>query len=113
MDYGFELDPGETIIRVVRRHIFDLIPTLLLAGLLAAVAAFLAYILGAQPQSVPFPPLVMTALIATMLVIAAVIVLVGVHVYRANVLVFTNFHLVQVEQLALFQKRVSQLNFEK
>src|SRR3954469_21326035 len=102
MDYGFELDPGETIVRVVHRHIFDVIPTLALAALLAVVAAALAYIMGRYPQQAPFPPLVMAALIGTMLVLSAVIVLVGIHVYRGNILIFTNFHLVQVEQLALF-----------
>lgn len=113
MDYGFELDPGESVVRVVHRHIFDLIPTLLLAGLLATVAAGLSYIMGRSPELAPFPPFVMSALIATMLIISVVMVLVGVHVYRNNFMVFTNIHLVQVEQLALFQKRVSQLNFEK
>ena len=113
MDYGFELDPGESVVRVVHRHFMDLIPTLALAGLLALVAAALAYMLGYTPQTMPFPPILMTALIGVMLTISVVMVLVGVHVYRNNFLVFTNIHLVQVEQLALFQKRVSQLNFEK
>lgn len=111
MNYGFELDPGETITRVIHRHIFDVLPTLLIAGLLALVAAALGFILGRSPNATPFPPMLMAALIAVMLILAGVIFLVGLFVYNRNVLVFTNVHLVQVEQLALFQRRVSQLSF--
>ena len=111
MDYGFSLDPGETITRVVHRHILDVIPTLLLSLLLALGAAGLAYFMGRYQQSIPFPPLLTAALISIMLVISVIIFVVSLYVYRRNVLVFTNIHLIQVEQLALFQRRVSQLSF--
>jgi hypothetical protein len=111
MDYGFTLDPGETITKIIHRHIFDVLPTLLLAGLLAVVALAFAYIMGRSPQQVPFPPFVTLALIVAMLVLAVVIFLVGLYVYRRNVLIFTNVHVIQVEVLALFQRRVSQLGF--
>lgn len=110
MDYGFRLDDGETIIKVVHRSIFDVLPTLLISVLLALVALALAYIMGRFPDTTPFPPLVMLALVASMTIIAVLIFLVAYFVYRRNVLIFTNFHIVQVEQLALFQHRVSQIS---
>ncbi len=111
MDYGFQLDPGETITRVVHRHIFDLVPTLAVAAVLALAAGGLAYMTGRFPETVPFPPFLSMLLIVIMIGLAALIVIIGVYVYRRNVLVFTNIHYVQVEQLALFQRRVSQLSF--
>lgn len=113
MQYGFKLDPGEVITRVIHRHILDVLPTLLLALLLALGSTVLAYIMGRYPESTPFPPVLMTALISIMFVIAMIIFIVAIYVYSRNVLVFTNIHLVQVEQLALFQRRVSQLNFKR
>lgn len=113
MDYGFVLDPGETIERVVRRSIFDVLPMILLSLVLATSSAGLAFLLGRFPDSTPFPPWLTATLIITMLVIAAVIFLVSLYVYQHNLLIFTNTHLVMVEQLALFQRRVSQLDFTK
>jgi len=111
MDYGFQLDPGETIIRVVHRHIFDLIPTIAVAAILALAAVGVAYITGRFSANIPLPPIVTLLIVVTMIGLSGIIVLVGVYVYRRNVLVFTNVHCVQVEQLALFQRRVSQLSF--
>ncbi len=113
MDYGFKLDPGENIVRVVRRSIFDVLPTLLIAGLLAVVAAAFAYILGRFPAATPFPPGLMLLLILVMVLIAVIIFVVALFVYRHNLLIFTNIHIVQVEQLALFQRRVSQINLRQ
>ncbi len=111
MDYGLHLDPGETITRVVRRHILDVVPTLLVSVVLAVAAVFLAYIMGRSPELAPFPPDLMAVLIATMTIIAAIIFVAAIFVYRGNVLIFTNTHLIQIERLAVFQRRVSQLSF--
>ena len=111
MDYGFQLDPGETIIRVVHRHIFDLVPTIAVVAVLTLAAGGLAYMTGRFPETVPFPPLLSMLLVVIMIGLAGLILLIGIYVYQRNVLVFTNVHYVQVEQLALFQRRVSQLSF--
>jgi len=111
MEYGFKLDPGETIQRVIHRSLFDLLPTIIVSAVLALAGGGLAYVAGRFPGTVPFPPIVTLALISLMIGLAALIFLVGWFVYQRNVLVFTNVHLVQVEQLALFQRRVSQLSF--
>jgi len=111
MDYGFRLDPGETIQRVIHRSLFDLLPTIIITAILVLAGGGLAYVTGRFPQDLPFPPVITLALILLLFGLAGVIFLVGLFVYRRNVLVFTNVHLVQVEQLALFQRRVSQLSF--
>lgn len=113
MDYGFRLDEGETINKIIRRHFMDVVPTLLISALLFLVSGALTYIWGRFPATIPFSPTLMAAIIAALLVIAALIVLVALYVYQRNVLIFTNVHLVHVEQLALFSRRVSQLNFKR
>jgi uncharacterized membrane protein YdbT with pleckstrin-like domain len=113
MDYGFTPDAGEVIKKVIHRHIFDILPTFILAGALIFVAGGLAYIYGRYPTLTPFPPILIVPLIGILLIIAMVVLLVGYTVYTHNILVFTNVHLIQVEQIGLFQRRVSQLNFEK
>ena len=111
MDFGFQLDPGETIQRIIHRHIFDLLPSVLASFALVAVSALIAFVMGRFPDRIPFPPTIALLLAVLLLVIAAIILLIGVFIFRRNVLIFTNVHLVQVEQLALFQRRVSQLSF--
>lgn len=111
MDYGFHLDPGETILRITRRHIFSMIPAVFSSLVLAAVAGLLAFISGLFPDKIPFPITIIMFMVVIMLAISAIIMLVGIFLYRRNVLIFTNVHLVQVEQLALFHRRVSQLSF--
>ncbi|HVQ43992.1 MAG TPA: PH domain-containing protein [Candidatus Saccharimonadia bacterium] len=113
MDYGFTLDAGEEVIRVIRRSIFDILPTILVSVVLALAAAALAYLLGRYPAATPFPPQLMLLLVLIMAIIAVIIFLIAVDVYRHNLLIFTNVHIVQVEQLALFQRRVSQLNLRR
>lgn len=111
MNYGFTLDSGEQITRIVRRHIFSLLPTLCTSFALAFIAAFFAYFGGRYPEAVPLPSVMLLAVAGIMATLAAIIFLVGFKVYRDNVLIFTNLHLIHSERLALFQKRVSQLSF--
>lgn len=46
-----------------------------------------------------------------MSLLAVTILLVSYYVYRHNVLIFTNVHLIYVHQVGLFGRRISQLNF--
>jgi hypothetical protein len=111
MDYGFKLDPGEKILRVIHRHIFDLLPSLVMALVLSMAAAGLAYIAARYPETVPFPAAATLLLVTLLTIIAGVILFVGVYMYLHNLLIFTNTHLVKVEQISLFQRQVSQLSF--
>lgn len=113
MPYGIDLDPGETITRVIHRSVFDLLPAVLASFALLAVAVFFAFLAGRSPEMMPFPQAVSLALVAVLTALSGLILVVGVFVSRSNVLVFTNIHYIQVERLALFQTRVSQLNFKR
>jgi len=108
---GFELDPGEQVLRIIRRHPFDALPTIFTSIILVLAALGLAYISGRYPNFTPFPPFVYLPLVITLLVLAAIIFLIGIFVFQNNYLVFTNLHYVQVEQIGLFGHRVSQLSF--
>jgi hypothetical protein len=111
MQYGFNPDPGETIQKIVHRHPFALFPTLAFTALLVATAAGLSYLVARFPDVTPFPPIVMMSLVFVLLAVAALIFLVGYFIFRNNILIFTNVHLVQVEMMTIFHRRVSQLSF--
>lgn len=111
MEHGFVPDPGEHITRVIHRHVFSFLPSVFMSAGLVLAAGFFAYLVGRYPDAVPFSSLVALALSGILALLALVIFLVGFTVYRGNRLIFTNLHLIHVEQLALFQKRVSQLSF--
>jgi len=111
--YGFDLDPGEQITRVIHRHPLTLLPTLLTSALLIVVAIAFAFGEGRYPDTIPFPRLMVFALIVILLVLAAIIFLIGLFVYQRNVLIFTNVHLLVAEQYGLFSHRISQVSFER
>jgi uncharacterized membrane protein YdbT with pleckstrin-like domain len=111
MEYGFKLDPGETITKVVHRHFLAFVPTLALGLLLFLAATGMAYLEGRFPGVTPFPPIFMLTIIVVLYVMSASIIFVGWYVFRRNLLIFTNAHLVIIDQLSLFNRRVSQLSF--
>jgi PH (Pleckstrin Homology) domain-containing protein len=113
MNYGFQLDPGENIIRVVHRSFIDLVAPVVMSLFLILVAIALAYLEGRNPATVPFPELLVLILVILMSIIGGLILLIGIYTYRRNVLIFTNFHLVEVEQPSLFSRQVSQLTYAR
>ena len=111
--YGFDLDPGEQITRIIHRHPLTLLPTILTSLLLLVVAIAFAYAEGRFPASIPFPHLVVFALVVILVVLSAIIFLIGIFVYQRNLLIFTNVHLLLAEQYGLFTHRISQVAFER
>jgi uncharacterized membrane protein YdbT with pleckstrin-like domain len=111
--YGFDLDPGEEITRVIHRHPVTLLPSILGSLGLAITAGLLAYAQGRFPQTIPFPPLMVLLLIVILIVLAGAVFLIGLVVFNRNVLVFTNVHLVQAVQHGLFGRRISQVHFAR
>ncbi|HEY2003998.1 MAG TPA: PH domain-containing protein [Candidatus Saccharimonadia bacterium] len=109
--YGFDLDPGEQITRIIHRHPLTLLPTLFTSVLLILVALAFAFGEGRYPDTIPFPRLMVFALVVILLVLAALIFLIGLFVYQRNVLIFTNVHLLVAEQYGLFSHRISQVAF--
>lgn len=111
-EYGFRFDPGEQVLRVVHRHIIDLLPPILAFILLVGLSLLVSYAEGNFPGTIPFPSVVVTTMMFIFPVLGVIFLLVGLFNYRHNVLVFTNFHLVQVEQHGFFDRRVSQLQYK-
>jgi uncharacterized membrane protein YdbT with pleckstrin-like domain len=109
--YGFDLDPGETINRVIHRHPITLIPAVLSSVGLFLLSLLLIYGEARMPSVIPFPPLLAFALVGIILALSVIFLLVGIFVFRRNVLIFTNVHLVQANQFGLFTHRVSQISF--
>ncbi|HEY6737061.1 MAG TPA: PH domain-containing protein [Candidatus Saccharimonadia bacterium] len=112
-DLGITLDEGETVQRIVYRSLIDLLPTVSGSIALELFALGLGYAVSHFPDMVPFPPSIIVAMVGVTSVLAALILLIGFYVYRHNVLIFTNIHLVYVEQVGLFGRRVSQLNYRQ
>jgi uncharacterized membrane protein YdbT with pleckstrin-like domain len=111
--YGFDLDPGEEIQRVIHRHPFDFLPTLAVTVILVLFAAGLAFVSARFPAFTPFPPLLDLTIVLLVAVLAGLIFWIGYYAFRHNVLVFTNMHLVQVEQVGVLSRRSSQINFTR
>jgi uncharacterized membrane protein YdbT with pleckstrin-like domain len=111
--YGFDLDPGEQVNRVIHRHPITLLPSLLGGAALIMLSLLTSYAEGHYAGQFPFPPTMLFALSGIFLVLAVIFVLVGIYVFRRNVLVFTNVHLVIGVQVGLFSHRVSQVAFER
>jgi membrane protein YdbS with pleckstrin-like domain len=113
MYYGFTLDPGETILRVIHRHPIDLLPSVASSVLLVIFAIGFAYLDARFPANIPFPSLIVLSIISIVIVLAVLIFVIGFYVFHRNVLIFTNVHLVEVEQFGLFGRTVSQVSFAR
>lgn len=108
---GVSLDAGETVRRLVYQHPFALLPAIFGAIGLEMFSLLIGYAMGNFPETIPFPPNVLLSLMLITSLLAVTILLVSYYVYRHNVLIFTNVHLIYVHQVGLFGRRVSQLNF--
>ncbi|MDF2461093.1 MAG: hypothetical protein K0S68_496 [Candidatus Saccharibacteria bacterium] len=111
--YGFDLDEGEEITRIIKRHPMTLLPSWLTAATLTSAAALLTYVSGRYPDVFPIPGTMVLALAFLMVMLAVIFIWVGLVNYRGNVLIFTNIHLVMAEQHGLFSHRVSQVHFTR
>ncbi len=111
MNLGFNLDPGETVQRIVHRRWVDYLPSALTGTVLIVFAIGLAYLTGRSPGSIPFPASIIASMVVITLILGVLILLVGFYIFRNNYLVFTNLHMVEVEQIGPFGHRVSQINF--
>jgi uncharacterized membrane protein YdbT with pleckstrin-like domain len=112
MNYGFTLDPGETINRVVHRSLISLLPTTGMAILLALLAVGLTYLHIHSPDTLHFSIHTILILILVSLFLASIIFPMGLYIYQYNVLVFTNVHLIEVEQNGLFGRSISTVSYD-
>ena len=114
MNIPFQLEDGEIIIKKVGRHWIDLLSSLVAS--LGLFAAGFGLSVGASfyanlTSVVPFIPTETIIDIASMVLIGlgSLILLIGYWVYRQNYLLLTNIHLIEVKQVGLFGREISQL----
>jgi hypothetical protein len=108
---NIRLDSDEHVLRIIRQTPLSFVPVLIVAGILESIALGLGYLTGEMPWLLPLPSDMLVGLIAILSLLAGLILLVGLFIYRRNILVFTNRHLIIREQLSLFYSRISQVSF--
>lgn len=109
MKYGVILQPGESIQKVIRRSLVSLLPTIVASLILILAALVLNFYVHGNPNQ----QTTITVLALTLVGLALVIFLAGVYVFSDNVLIFTNLHLIEVEQNGLFSRVISQVSFNR
>jgi hypothetical protein len=106
------LEPGETIVTVVRRSLVGLVAAYLVAIVAVAAIFFLVITLSPDTFSTSTDN-ISPALSAIMVVTAILLVLVlftVTHIYRQSRLLITDRSLVQIMQKTLFNRKVSRLS---
>jgi hypothetical protein len=104
------LEPGESVLRIVRRHSIGIV--MYFAVAFAAIMAFLVLIHVLAPDFLNDDSggTLIRTLIVVGLLFVGMMLLVLVYVYRQNQLLITDRSLVQITQLALFNRRISRLS---
>lgn len=113
MNYGVILQPGETITKVIHRSLISIVPTTFVAAFLTIGGIAFDYFDDINPGRVPISRGLVTLVIIMLLVLALVIFLAGIYIYTYNVLIFTNLHLIEVEQNGIFGRIISQVSFSR
>jgi uncharacterized membrane protein YdbT with pleckstrin-like domain len=111
--YGYIPDPGERIIRVIHRHPVTLIPSFIVAGVMGLLGLSLFYFGGRYGSFVAYGPMIPIILGLILILMSGLTVLITLYVYHRNALIFTSIHLIQSEQIGLFNHRLSQVNFSR
>lgn len=115
MAYDFPLEPGETVIRVLRRHWVALLPIIISGLLLLATAIAISYLSGRYGVSlglVGFAAIV-PIVVAVLAGLALVVFLGGLYIYRQSRLILTTAHVIKVEQNGLFGRSVSEISLDQ
>jgi uncharacterized membrane protein YdbT with pleckstrin-like domain len=112
---GLLLEPDEKILLQRQRHWISLLPVWLTAvGLVLGLLLLSYFFTRVVPSTGIAVPAGLIALLSlVILVIAALVIVIGLWVWRQNHLVVTNLHVFQVNQGGLFNRSVSQLSLAK
>ena len=114
MPPGQHLDQGEQVNRIVYRSLISIMPVFFSAGfiVLVTLAGLISWPkISAQMNIIPGS---LVALIALVLVLVAFLMVVSaVFVYRRNCLVISNMHVTKHEQVGLFNQKMAQLELSR
>jgi hypothetical protein len=110
MNIPFQLEDNEVITNKIGRHWVDLASPLIAACGLFAAGFGLTIGAGFYAKIIPVIPMNIVDWVSTVLIgLGSLILLVGYWVYKQNYLLLTNMHLIEVKQVGLFGREVSQL----
>ena len=109
---GYNLDPGEEIVKRINRHWIDQASISLAAGIMIFAALAISYGFGRYRDQFPafITGGVVAVIIGALLVTAVLILVIGVWVFRRNYVLITSHHLIQVEQQGLLHSQVDQVS---
>lgn len=113
MQAGFTLDPNEKVLNTYHRHWIDLAPVVATTLTLVLLVVAGSYFYGRYHSDVSVPASVITLALLVIMLVAVGVLMLGIFIYRQNYMILTNMHLIQVEQLGLFNRNVSQLSLAK
>jgi hypothetical protein len=115
MPPGYNLDPGEIVVRRVNRSVFYLVPVIFASALiaLAGVGLMYAYYNFGTLSIVPIPAVLINTLAAVLVGIAGLMLISALYVFNRNYLVITNMHLIKMEQNGLFDEKTAQLDLSR
>ncbi len=113
MNYGFTLQPGETIDKVIHRSFISLVPYVFVAALLTTIGFGLSYSYSIDPQRISLGQDNVFVITVCVFALAVIMLMAGIYIYSHNVLIFTNLHLIEVEQNGLFGRVISQVSFNR
>lgn len=110
-----QLESNEQILFTHQRHWISLLPVWLGAGGLVFAIILLSYFFGLVAPKLGFQvPLGGVGVVGLLLGgLAVLILLLGTWVWRQNQLILTNLHLIQTNQLGLFNRSLSQLSLAR
>lgn len=106
------LEPGETVVTVVRRSLVGLVAIYLVA--IVAVGAIFALLIALSPDTFDTSSNNISAQLSIIMVVAAILLVLilftATYVYRQSRLLITDRSLVQILQKTLFIRKVSRLS---
>ena len=110
MNIPFQLEENEVITDKINRHWVDLMSPLIAACGLFAAGFGLTIGAGFYVKVIPEIPLSIVDGISVLLIgLGSLILLTGYWVYKQNYILLTNMHLIEVKQVGLFGREISQL----
>lgn len=96
--------------RVIYKHIISIMPFMFVVLVMGIVGIIAAYYLQSNPQVTTYVPEIFISLGSLLYMLILIFLFVGVlWIWRRNKIVITNQHIVDVDQLGLFNRRVSTL----
>lgn len=110
-----DLNPDEQVVRVFRRHIINYLPVLFSTIVIVIVSILAETWLTTHATLIPSVIPIATITLGLLIIqgIAFAVAIIGFFVFRANRIVLTNQHLLQITQSGLFGRNLSKFSLDE